>query len=186
MLAQIPADWEQRQSEFQALQKAERTARTLYRRTADEAYKPGVEIIGILDDNAKLEGLTSELETLREQVEVREPADMLDIVGELSKKIGEIEGARDIKNPLSKARSALRAKTPNKEKALSRVDEALAALSAQQVWRAKSGTLHEDLRRYEQSIRSTIGARQQSRLSHEQALFVAGCSAGHRDISLNF
>ena len=35
-------------------------------------------------------------------------------------------------------------------------------------------------------IRDTIGARLQPRLSDDQSLYVAGCTAGHRDISLSF
>jgi len=39
---------------------------------------------------------------------------------------------------------------------------------------------------YEAAIRETIGLRQQERLPRDQALLVAGCSSGHRDISLSF
>ena len=42
------------------------------------------------------------------------------------------------------------------------------------------------LAEYEKKIRDTIGLRQQPRLPREQALFVAGCNADHRDISLSF
>ncbi|MBS35291.1 MAG: C4-dicarboxylate ABC transporter permease [Thiotrichales bacterium] len=186
LLAQIPNDWEQRQNAFQDLQKIERAARNKYRRAADDAYEPVAKLIAILDDNPKLDGLDAEISALRSKVVQGEPADMVDVVGTLAKRIGEVEGTGDIKSPISKALRALKAKIPNKDKALVLIDEALAELRAQQVWRGKATPLHEGLRRYEAAIKPTIGARQQERLSHEQALFVAGCSAGHRDISLNF
>jgi len=54
-------------------------------------------------------------------------------------------------------------------------------------WREKAQTaIGPQLAEYEQTIRSTIGIRQQSNLSKDQALYVAACDAGHRDISLNF
>jgi len=36
------------------------------------------------------------------------------------------------------------------------------------------------------AITETLGARQQQRLSRDQALYVAACDAAHRDLSLNF
>ena len=54
-------------------------------------------------------------------------------------------------------------------------------------WRtAAAQSLVPGLQEYERSIRTTLGTRQQDKMTREQALFVAGCSAGHRDISLNF
>ena len=42
------------------------------------------------------------------------------------------------------------------------------------------------LRKYNLVIRNNIGLRLQSRLTKEQAKFVASCNSIHRDISLNF
>ena len=39
---------------------------------------------------------------------------------------------------------------------------------------------------YEQAIRGTIGLRLQKRLAKTEALYVAACTSGHRDISLHF
>jgi hypothetical protein len=52
--------------------------------------------------------------------------------------------------------------------------------------RAGEGTISEGLKTYLAAISDTIGSRQQPRLSREQALFIAGCNASHRDVSLNF
>ena len=54
-------------------------------------------------------------------------------------------------------------------------------------WRTEAdNSLAAPVAEYEEAIRSTIGIRQQSRLSKDQALYVAACDADHRDISLNF
>ena len=39
---------------------------------------------------------------------------------------------------------------------------------------------------YDAAIGGSIGLRQQPRLPEAQALFVAGCSSNHRDVSLSF
>ena len=54
-------------------------------------------------------------------------------------------------------------------------------------WRERAKTtLLPGLQAYEAAIRNTIGLRLQSRLSREQALDMASCTSGHRDISLHF
>ena len=43
-----------------------------------------------------------------------------------------------------------------------------------------------ELEKYNSVIKNNIGLRLQSRLTKEQAKFVASCNSVHRDISLNF
>ena len=43
-----------------------------------------------------------------------------------------------------------------------------------------------ELEKYNSVIKNNIGLRLQSRLTKEQAKFVASCNSIHRDISLNF
>ncbi|MEO1725340.1 MAG: hypothetical protein AAFR84_23455, partial [Pseudomonadota bacterium] len=58
----------------------------------------------------------------------------------------------------------------------------------EKAWRlqAREAGLLAAIEEYDAAIQNTIGLRQQSRLPREQALYVAACSADHRDISLNF
>ena len=73
------------------------------------------------------------------------------------------------------------------EKALKEFDKAIKAYENQMVWRDRATVeLIPALTTYERAIRDTIGARAQSKMSPEQALYVASCSSGHRDISLSF
>ena len=111
----------------------------------------------------------------------------LDAIAAISKRFGDIEGASKIKSEVSKARSAIKAKKPNPEKAIKALDKAQELYDEQKAWRTEAtATLAQPIAEYEQTIRSTIGIRQQSKLTKKQALYVARCDAGHRDISLNF
>ena len=54
-------------------------------------------------------------------------------------------------------------------------------------WRkAAAIDLLPKLKKHNQIIQNNIGLRLQSKLTKEQAKFVAACNADHKDISLNF
>ena len=54
-------------------------------------------------------------------------------------------------------------------------------------WRGDANkNLLPELLKYNEVIKNNIGLRLQSRLTKEQAKFVARCNSVHRDISLNF
>ena len=54
-------------------------------------------------------------------------------------------------------------------------------------WREEANkNLLPELIKYNEVIKDNIGLRLQSRLTKEQAKFVARCNSVHRDISLNF
>ncbi|MFK7963408.1 MAG: TRAP transporter large permease subunit [Burkholderiaceae bacterium] len=185
--AQIPSAWEAENKQFSALIKAELTARQKYRRTADNAYKPVGEALEILAANEQLEALGPEIKGLVALIEAGEPADLVDPITAVYNNVRAVEGASDVRSEMTKARRAIRARTPSKEKALESVQKAIEKYEAQLVWRAKaSAELAPQLQTYDDSIKSTIGARLQPKLSQDQALFLASCSSGHRDVSLSF
>ncbi|MDG1935591.1 MAG: hypothetical protein P8I83_04135, partial [Paracoccaceae bacterium] len=65
--------------------------------------------------------------------------------------------------------------------------KAIKSYKQQELWRIQSeGDLQASMNAYLSVISGTIGARQQEKLSSDQALYIAGCNAVHRDISLNF
>jgi len=131
--------------------------------------------------------MAGEIGKLRDMVETDGVGAPLDTIAAVSKQFGNIEGASKIKSEVSKARKALKAKKPNPEKAIKALDKAQKLYDEQKGWRsAATAALAQPIAEYEQSIRSSIGIRQQSKLTKSQALFVARCDAGHRDISLNF
>ncbi len=184
---QIPADWAERSKTFGELVKTELKARNLYRRTADKGYEPVSEMLEILADNDALASLENEVKGLPAIIAAGEPAALVETVSEVYAKVRSIEGAADVRSALSKARRALKARTPNKENALKSAEQAIKLFDAQIAWRKQAATeLAPKLTTYNATIRETIGARLQPSLSKEQALFIASCSSGHRDVSLSF
>ena len=88
---------------------------------------------------------------------------------------------------LSKARRALRGKSPKPEKAAGFLAEARERFAEEVEWRTRAAQeLAPGLAAYDRAIRDTIGVRQQDRLTGEQASALSACLANHRDISLNF
>ena len=188
LAAEIPADWNQVYKEFAVLTKAELTARKKYRRTVDNAYTPVTDLIELIEATDALNKLERELTDLHNQVvDGAIPEDMIDPLKSLAKKFGSIKGASKIKSQVSKARRALSKKTPKIEKAISHLDKAAVMYTQQRIWRERAITeLLPDIKTYEQAIRGTIGLRLQKRLVKTEALYVAACTSGHRDISLHF
>ena len=67
------------------------------------------------------------------------------------------------------------------------LDNAAAGLTKDLSWRGDAAEkLLPGLEAYREALGDTIGLRQKPQLPNEQALYVASCSADHRDISLNF
>ena len=185
--ATTPENWEQARTDFTDLQQQERKLRSQYRKAADKGYTPIAKLQATLAGTEELKALDGEIAKLLEHVKNNPPADSVDILSAASKRFGKVEGASDIKSAISKARKAVKAKKPSLEKAIKSLDKAQIEYDEQMQWRAAAATaLTEPVAQYESTIRSTIGIRQQSRLSKKQALYVAACDADHRDISLNF
>jgi len=187
LTATIPAEWEPAYTTFSTLIDAEGKLRNKYRQTADKAYEPLALLLASLDAYGAFQALGPQLTAFGDEVRNKAPEDMEDPLNELSRQFGAIEGASDIKSALSSARRALRSKTPDKEKALDEISDAVDEYQKQLVWREKAdGELKSGVAAYVDALRPTIGIRQQDKLTREQALYVASCSSGHRDISLNF
>ena len=188
LLAQVPAEWEDAQKEYTSLLKAEDKARIQYRRTADGAYEPLSELVATLNGTDAFAALQDKLAAIPGAITVNEPTDMVGIIKELEDSFSAIEGPSDVKKALSKARRAVKAKNPDKDKAISETQKAIDAYEAEITWRtkAKEAGLLEQLSEYNSAISGTIGLRQQSEMPRELGLFIAGCNSGHRDISLNF
>jgi len=183
----IPATWEEQYETFSALIDAEDKARMNYRRAADGSYEKAAEFVAILEQNESFRALKGDLDGLRTVIADQDPAASEGIVNELSKAFGKVDGASDVKSALSKVRRALKAKTPDKEKALDEYAKSLDLYAEGEAWRsAAEGDLQAGVKRYMLGIQSTLGARLQDELTREQALYLASCNAGHRDVSLNF
>ena len=185
--AEIPADWAAKNKAFAALQKAETNARRQYRRAADGAYTPVQKAVSAIAGTDALIALGDRVKGLGVIIDSQEAKAAAAQINDVSKALRQVEGVSDIRSALSKARRELRRRTPNTAKAKAAFDDAVKKYEAQVAWRQRAKTeLLPGLNAYEEAIRGTIGLRQQPRLPREQALFVAACNAGHRDISLSF
>ncbi len=185
--AAVPATWETTYQDFAAILDAEKKARLAYRRNVDGAYEPVRDLVAIVADVERLAELEEELTALIEVAADEAPAEAAERIAEVMKRVGEVEETRDIRSPLTEARRALRAKTPDPAKALDQLEEALRAYREDLAWRQMAfAELLPELQRYEAAIRNTIGLRQQRRLPKKQALEVAACNAVPEDISLYF
>ncbi len=185
--ATIPAEWDDTYAAFDELNDAETNLWRQYNRTANEAYEPVATLLASLEAYEDFQALGDELAAMSDAVVQNAPEDMTDPLNALSRKFGEIEGADDIRSALSDARRALRSRTPDKERALTEIDAAVEEYAQQSAWReAADQQLKAGISAYVDALRPTIGIRAQRKLTREQALFVAGCSSGHRDISLSF
>ena len=183
----IPSDWDGTYTTFNELVKAENTARLSFWRSADGSYETVVEVLAVLETNDAFLALEDSLRGLRETIEKAPPDESEVVVNDVAKAFGSVPGADDVEDALKESRRALRSRTPDPAKAFEAYEEAVAAFEAQQSWRHEAAaSLRPGLEAYRVAITDTLGARQQQRLSEDQALYIASCSAGHRDLSLNF
>lgn len=187
LVASVPAEWEEKNKVFAVLVKAERKARTTFRRTVDDAYKPLREFIDVTAGLDDLKGLETQLNALPSKLDGVPTKDAQALIQAIERAIGKVEGTKEIKSLLSKARRAYKKKTPDMDKIADHLEGAIEAYKSDIAWRERATKeLVPKLSAYEATIRDTIGLRGQPKLEREQALFAARCNADHRDISLNF
>ncbi len=185
--ASIPAEWDETYNTFSKLTDAESKARNTYRRAMDKAYEPVAEAIAIISDQEALAAFGDTLGGVKDQVEGLEKEDAIEFLKGIERSVGEIEGTSETKKLLAKARREIKSKKGKPEKVVGFLDEAMTSYEEDLEWRTKANAdLLPELITYREAIKDTIGLRKQEKLPREQALYVAACSSGHRDISLNF
>jgi hypothetical protein len=185
--AQVPESWTATHKTFADLTKAEDRARLTYRRSADNAYEPVREVLDLVEATDAFVAVGDDLRALRAAIETGPLEEAEAAAGDIYARLGDIAGGDDVRSALTKARRAMKASPPDRQGALAEYDDALAIFTAEAEWRQKAAaSIGAGLAQYEAAIRDTFGARLQTRLSREQALYIAACGAGHRDLSLNF
>lgn len=184
----IPEEWTSKREAFVKLLKDEIKLRTQYRRAVDNGYEPVRELTLTLQDTGAFVELGSVLDGLQDRIETQDPEAMIEELKTIEKGFGEIKGPGEVRKALSKVRRALRGKSPDKEKAQSELVKVMDVFKEEVDWRsdAASADILPKLQAYEESIRSTIGIRQQNNMPRDLGLYIASCNSNHRDISLNF
>ncbi|MGI9355800.1 MAG: TRAP transporter large permease subunit, partial [Rhizobiaceae bacterium] len=187
LLAQIPEGWNERQTEFAKLIKAEEGIRRNFRREADDSYSKAKGLAENLKSTEAFMALRPQFVEVSKVIDTVQPARAIEAIQAFEKETGEVSGASKVKSALAKARRALKNKEPDVEKAKEEFAKAIALYEGQTGWReAAKGEITAGLAGYERVLRDTVGMRQQQKMSREQALSVAACQSDHRDISLNF
>ncbi len=184
---QIPENWISRNKEFEIIQKTKNTKTKRYRKNVDEAYDNLDQIVMFIKDHEKLNELSSDINNLKKNIVNEDYENSISIIDNLFEKIGEISGTEEFANRLDDLYSLL----DSEEIDVSKISDAsleVSMLFDQEIkWRKDASTnLMPEIEKYNLVIKNNIGLRLQSRLTKEQAKFVASCNSIHRDISLNF
>ena len=109
------------------------------------------------------------------------------IIDNLFEKLSEISGSEEFANRLDDLVSIIDNDEIDNEKLMLAKSETFDLFNAEVSWRKNANNnLLPELMKYNEIIKNNIGLRLQSRLTKEQAKFVARCNSVHRDISLNF
>ncbi|MDF1710053.1 MAG: TRAP transporter large permease subunit [Paracoccaceae bacterium] len=185
--AQIPETWAPIHDTFKALTDDEEKARLATRRIGDSTYEAVAEVAAVLRGNAAFNDLGDPLRALRADVENGDPAATATALDALANQFRDIEGAGDIRSDLGAARRVLERDPDNRAEALEEFDSALAEYEAQAGWRnAAEASVLPGLQAFLDDTRATMGVRYEQRLTREQALFLASCTANHRSLALSF
>ena len=185
--ATIPATWESVRARYVELLNAQKKARRVYRQSVDEAYQTIIDLRTLVADVDALRAFEPTLASLDAVVANEPPEEAMEIIKAARRELGKVAGSSGITGRLSKARRALRGKSPDPEKAATFLAEARERYAEEVAWRTRAAVdLVPGLSTYSDAIKHTIGLRVQERLTQEQARLVAECQSVHRDVSLYF
>jgi tripartite ATP-independent transporter DctM subunit len=183
----IPPEWKERHGVFSKYLKSAKKARADYRRNVDNAYEPLQTLIATIEGGGTLSGLAEPLAGLAEKARTLPPKEAGKAFSQVSKALTKIKGTSAIRNALKYAKRAVVGRKKKPEVAQKKLEKAIALLDKEVAWRAKAKTeLLPRLTTYADALRDNIGLRLQTNLTKDQALYIASCSSGHKDISLNF
>ncbi len=183
----IPENWKSKNKEFEIIQKAKNTQTKRYKKNVDQAYDNLNQIVMFIQDYQKLNELSSELNNLKRNVENEDYENSISNIDNLFEKLSEITGTEEFANRLDDLYSLIDADEREKDKISNTSSELFILFDKEVKWRKDAEqNLIPELEKYNSVIKNNIGLRLQSRLTKEQAKFVASCNSIHRDISLNF
>ncbi len=184
---QIPEAWTSRNKEFETLHKAKNTRTKRYRKNVDEAYDNLDQIALFINDHEKLKNLSAEIKDLKYSINNKDYENSISIIDNLFEKLSEISGTEEFANKLDDLITVIDNDEVDEQKLLLASSETFTLFDQEVSWREDANkNLLPELIKYNEVIKHNIGLRLQSRLTKEQAKFVARCNSVHRDISLNF
>ena len=183
----IPPSWEAAKAGYVALATADQQSRLAYRRNVDGAYQA---VDNVRREIAQADALAALREPLRRLQNANAAASSEQVIAQikqLESELNRLHGGEQIKAALSQSRRALKDGGGDRAQATELLQQAQTAFTAELAWRtAAADALLPALDEYDTVIKTTIGLRQQPRLTKQQAKDIATCQSAHRDISLNF
>ena len=184
---QIPETWTSRNKEFETLHKAKNTRTKRYRKNVDEAYDNLDQIALFINDHEKLKNLSAEIKDLKYSINNKDYENSISIIDNLFEKLSEISGTEEFANKLDDLITVIDNDEVDEQKLILASSDTFTLFDQEVSWREDANkNLLPELIKYNEVIKHNIGLRLQSRLTKEQAKFVARCNSVHRDISLNF
>ena len=184
---QIPENWKSKNKEFEIINKAKNTQTKRYRKNVDEAYDNLDQIAMFIIDHDKFNELSSNINNLKNNIVNEDYESSISIIDSLFERLGEISGTEEFANRLDDLYTLLDSEEIDVGKISEASSEVSMLFNKEVKWRKDaSENLMPEIQKYNEVIKNNIGLRLQSRLTKEQAKFVASCNSIHRDISLNF
>jgi len=184
---QIPDNWSSKNKEFEIILKAKNTRTKRYKKNVDQAYDNLDQIAMFIKEHEKLNELSSDINNLKKNIVNEDYENSILIIDSLFEKIGEISGTEEFANRLDDLYSLIDSEEKDINKISEANSEAIIFFDKEVKWRKDAAkNLMPELEKYNLVIKNNIGLRLQSRLTKDQAKFVAKCNSIHRDISLNF
>ena len=169
------------------IQKAKNTRTKRYRKNVDEAYDNLDQIVLFIQDHEKLNELSPQIKDLKYSINNKDYENSISIIDNLFEKLGEISGTEEFANKLDDLISIIDSEDINEEELLIASSDTFSLFNMENSWRKDANkNLLPELMKYNLEIKNNIGLRRQSKLTKEQAKFVARCNSVHRDVSLNF
>jgi len=184
---QIPENWLSRNKEFEIIYKAKNIQTKRYRKNVDAAYDNLDQIAMFIKDHDKLNELSPDINSIKKNINNENYENSISIIENLFDKLGEISGTEAFANKLDDLLSVLDSEEKDPNEISNTSAEVFVLFDKELKWRKDAAeNLMPALAKYNSVIENNIGLRLQSRLTKEQAKYVASCNSIHRDISLNF
>ena len=140
-----------------------------------------------IKDHENLQKLSPEIQNLKYEINNKNYQNSISIIDSLFEKLSEISGTEEFANRLDDLYSLVDSEEIDENKISDASSEVFILFDKEVNWRKDAAqNLMPELEKYNEVIKNNIGLRLQSRLTKEQAKFVASCNSIHRDISLNF
>lgn len=185
--AGLPAGWDDARKRFISLAGAEKKARLNYRRNVDQAYEPILELREIIAGADDFAAARDQVVALPAALSAQSGDQAVATLKATESVLSRLVDTSQIRAPLTLARRALTARSPNPNKAVAEANKGVDLYLEELEWRTRAASeLTTSLATYDGALADTIGLRLQSRLPSSHISEMASCLAVHRDISLNF